>query len=107
MTAIFKERTRKEWTDFFIATDIAGAPAFLGADLFDDDHAKVRRLVYDEAQSDGASQRLMGTCIKTKPDEGFAPSAAPYVGQHTEELLTTLAGYDAGEMVCLRSAGAI
>lgn len=66
LTAIFKERTRKEWADFFIASDIAGAPAFLGADLFDDDHAKVRRLVYDEAQSDGTSQRLMGTCIKTK-----------------------------------------
>lgn len=28
LTAIFKTRTRKEWTEFFIATDIAGAPAF-------------------------------------------------------------------------------
>ncbi|OBG34109.1 hypothetical protein [Mycobacterium sp. E3198] len=52
-------REGKRWTAFFIATDIAGAPAFLGADLFDDDHAKARRLVYEQAQPNGASQRLM------------------------------------------------
>jgi crotonobetainyl-CoA:carnitine CoA-transferase CaiB-like acyl-CoA transferase len=69
LTAIFASRTRKEWTDFFIATDIAGAPAFLGADLFDDDHAKARRLLYEEAQPNGTSQRLIGTCIKTKSDK--------------------------------------
>lgn len=77
---LFKERTRREWTDFFIATDIAGAPAFLGADLFDDDHTKARRLVYEQAESDGTSQRLIGTCVKTKPDERFAPPAAPHAG---------------------------
>jgi crotonobetainyl-CoA:carnitine CoA-transferase CaiB-like acyl-CoA transferase len=107
LTTIFKERTRNEWTDFFIATDIAGAPAFLGADLFDDDHAKARRLVYEQAQPDGPSRRLIGTCIKTKPDEEFGPPAAPRVGQHTEELLVALAGYDTAGIERLRSAGAI
>lgn len=78
LTSIFQSRTREEWTDFFIATNIAGAPAFLGADLFDDDHVRARRLVYEQAQPDGTSQRLIGTCIKTKPDERFftAGSAA-------------------------------
>lgn len=107
LTAIFKSRTRREWTDFFIATDIAGAPAFLGADLFDDDRVKARRLAYEQAKPDGTSQRLIGTCIKTKPDDGFAPPAAPHVGQHTEELLGALAGYDAAGIERLRSTGAI
>jgi crotonobetainyl-CoA:carnitine CoA-transferase CaiB-like acyl-CoA transferase len=107
LTAIFESRTRKEWTDFFIATDIAGSPAFLGADLFDDDHAKVRRLTYEQAQSDGTSQQMMGTCIKTQAEEEFAPRAAPQVGQHTEELLTSLAGYDAAGIERLRSSHAI
>jgi crotonobetainyl-CoA:carnitine CoA-transferase CaiB-like acyl-CoA transferase len=107
LTDIFKTRTRREWTEFFIATDIAGAPAFLGADLFDDEHTKARQLVYEQAQPDGIPQRLIGTCIKTKPDEAFAPPAAPGVGQHTEELLTALAGYDAAGIERLRSTGAI
>lgn len=107
LTAIFKTRTRREWTDFFIATDIAGAPAFLGSDLFDDDHTKARRLVYEQAQPDGTLRRLVGTCIKTKPDDGFAPPAAPRVGQHTEEVLTGVAGYDAAGIERLRSTGAI
>jgi crotonobetainyl-CoA:carnitine CoA-transferase CaiB-like acyl-CoA transferase len=79
----------------------------LGADVFDDDHAKARRLVYDQAQSDGTSQRLIVTCIKIKPNEEFGPPAAPRVGQHTEALLTALAGYDAAGMERLRSTGAI
>ena len=107
LTAIFMERTRKDWTDFFIATDIAGAPAFLGADLFEDDHAKARRLVYEQAQPDGTSQRLIGTCIKTKPDERFAPPAAPLVGQHTVEYSAPWARYGAAGLKRLRSAGAI
>jgi crotonobetainyl-CoA:carnitine CoA-transferase CaiB-like acyl-CoA transferase len=107
LTAIFEGRTRKEWTDFFIATDIAGAPAFLGADLFDDDHAKDRRLTYEQTQPNGTSQRMMATCIKTKPDERFSPPGAPHVGEHTEELLTTLAGYDADGIARLRAIEAI
>jgi crotonobetainyl-CoA:carnitine CoA-transferase CaiB-like acyl-CoA transferase len=107
LTKIFESRTRKEWTDFFIATDIAGAPAFLGADLFDDDHAKDRRLTYEQTQPNGTSQRMMATCIKTKPDERFSPQGAPHVGEHTEELLTTLAGYDADGIARLRSIEAI
>jgi len=106
-TLVWGSGFRRDWTDFFIATDIAGAPAFLGADLFDDDHARARRLIYEQAQPDGTSQRLIGTCIKSKPDERFAPPAAPHVGQHTEELLTVLADYDAAGMERLRSSGAI
>ncbi|OCB27528.1 formyl-CoA transferase [Mycobacterium malmoense] len=107
LTAMFKSRTRRAWTDFFIATDIAGAPAFLGADLFEDDHTKARRLVYEQAQADGTSQRFIGTCIKTKPDEDFAPPAAPHVGQQTEELLAALAGYEPAGIARLRAIGAI
>ena len=39
---IFRARTRSEWTQFFIDTNIAGAPAFLDGDLFDDPHVKAR-----------------------------------------------------------------
>ena len=101
LTAIFESRTRREWTDFFIATDIAGAPAFLGADLFDDDHG---RLADSSTNSLGRTGRatIGGTCIKTKPDERFAPQAEPHVGQHTEEFLGVLAGYDAAGIERLR-----
>ena len=47
LTAIFKGRTRREWTEFFIATDIAGAPAFESSDLLDDEHVKARGMVYE------------------------------------------------------------
>ena len=107
LTSIFKTRTRTQWTEFFIATDIAGAPAFLGADLFDDEHTKIRGLVYEQAMPDGITKRLLGTCIKTGTDTEFAPSPAPGVGQHTAEILGAVAGYEADELEQLRSANAI
>jgi crotonobetainyl-CoA:carnitine CoA-transferase CaiB-like acyl-CoA transferase len=76
-------------------------------DLSDDGHTKARRLVYEQAQPDGTSKRIVGTCTKTNPDDGFAPPGAPHVGQHTEEVLTRLAGYDAAGIEQLRSTGTI
>jgi len=107
LTAIFKSRTRSQWIEFFIATNIAGAPAYQGADLFEDAHAKARQLTYEESQPNGSTKRLIGTCIKTDGEREFAPSPAPAVGEHTEEVLTTLAGYDAGDVDRFRSIGAI
>ena len=107
LTSIFKTRTRSEWTEFFIATDIAGAPAFLGADLFDDDHTAARGLVYEQPLPDGTTKRLLGTCIKTEAKAGFPPPVVPLVGQHTEDVLTNLAGYTPAEIDHLRSVHAI
>ena len=52
LTAIFKGRTRREWTEFFITTDIAGAPAFESSDLLDDEHVKARAMVYEPHASE-------------------------------------------------------
>ena len=55
LTTIFKSRTRRDWTDFFIATDIAGAPAFEGSDLLDDEHVKARAMVYEPPADEPAA----------------------------------------------------
>jgi len=107
LTEIFKSRTRREWTEFFIASDIAGAPAFLGSDLFDDDHVRARGLVYEQSGTESRPMRLLGSCIKTKQEEHFDPSPTPAVGEHTAEVLTRLAGCDEAEIERLHSVGAI
>jgi crotonobetainyl-CoA:carnitine CoA-transferase CaiB-like acyl-CoA transferase len=107
LTEIFKSRTRSEWTRFFIDTNIAGAPAFLDADLLDDPHVKARNLVYEQPSSVlDTTLRMMRTPIKTEQD-GPPPTVAPEVGQHTDAVLGSLLGYDHAELDRLRADGVI
>ena len=105
LTEIFKTRTRTEWTEFFIKTNIAGAPAFLGADLFDDPHVKARKLVYDQPTDQG-TLRMLRTPIKSQMD-GPPPSIAPEVGEHTDAVLQAILGCDQAELDKLHVAGVI
>ena len=107
LTTLFKSRSRRDWTDFFIATDIAGAPAFEGSDLLDDEHVKARAMVYEPPATNRPPLRLIATPIKTKPDRPFAAALPPTVGAHTDEVLTTLAGCDEVELARLRREGVI
>ena len=107
LTTIFKGRTRREWTDFFIATDIAGAPAFESSDLLDDEHVKARDMVYEPDVETRPPLRLIATPIKTKPGRPFAATLPPVVGPDTDEVLATLAGCDEAELAQLRRDGVI
>jgi crotonobetainyl-CoA:carnitine CoA-transferase CaiB-like acyl-CoA transferase len=107
LTAIFKSRTRREWTEFFIATDIAGAPAFESSDLLDDEHVNAREMVYEPPAGSQLALRLIASPVKTKPGRPFAASLPPVVGEHTDEVLATLAGCDEAELAALRRDGVI
>ncbi|MGD1242088.1 CaiB/BaiF CoA transferase family protein [Mycobacterium seoulense] len=107
LTTIFKSRTRREWTEFFIATDIAGAPAFESSDLLDDEHVKARGMVYEPPDHGRPPLRLIGIPVKTRPDRPFAADLPPAVGAHTDEVLRTLAGCDESELAQLRRDGVI
>jgi formyl-CoA transferase len=50
--------------------------------------------------------REVGTPVKT---EGAAPnlSPAPALGQHGDDILSTLLHYDAGRIAALRASGAL
>ncbi|MGA9674085.1 MAG: CaiB/BaiF CoA-transferase family protein [Mycobacterium sp.] len=107
LTALFKSRTRRDWTEFFIATDIAGAPAFESSDLLDDEHVNARGMVYEPSAESRPPLRLIATPVKTKPGRPFAAPLPPDVGAHTDEVLTTLAGCDEAELAQLRRDGVI
>jgi crotonobetainyl-CoA:carnitine CoA-transferase CaiB-like acyl-CoA transferase len=107
LTAIFKGRTRRAWTDFFIDTDIAGAPAFQGIDLFDDEHVEARGMTYDVSAEGSPPIRMIAPPVKTKPHVPFAAANSPAVGADTAEVLTALAGCNEDELAKLRRNGVI
>jgi crotonobetainyl-CoA:carnitine CoA-transferase CaiB-like acyl-CoA transferase len=83
---LFRTRTRAEWTELFIASNVAGAPAYRGLDVLEDPHIAARGLTYDQEQPDGRVMHLFGTPIKVN-DEKFQPGCPPGPGEHTDEIL--------------------
>ncbi|MCF7549514.1 CaiB/BaiF CoA-transferase family protein [Pseudonocardia sp. WMMC193] len=81
LDALFRTRTRAEWTDLFLAHDIAGGPVNTVADLLEDPHFRARATTYevDGLRFAASPVRVVG--------EDFAPALAPGLGEHTEEVL--------------------
>jgi crotonobetainyl-CoA:carnitine CoA-transferase CaiB-like acyl-CoA transferase len=106
LAELFLTRTRAEWAQFFMEADVAGVPAYLGADVIDDPHVQTRDLFYAREYPGEGELTLVGTCINVGGAE-FRPPATPAVGEHTEEVLSTLLGYDADTLERLRNDGVI
>ena len=64
-------------------------------------------MVYEPYTESRPPLRLIATPIKTKPGRPFAATLPPAVGQHTDEVLATLAGCDEAELAQLRRDGVI
>jgi crotonobetainyl-CoA:carnitine CoA-transferase CaiB-like acyl-CoA transferase len=104
LRAEFRRRTTAEWVAFGDEhnTPIApvNTPQTLAADpQFQD------RLPWIPAAVVGADQ--VPSPLKFADDPVPMPTKAPTVGQHTDEILTDVLGYDADRIAALREAGAL
>lgn len=84
LDALFRTRTRAEWTELFLAHDIAGGPVNTVAELLEDPHFTARATTYEQ---DG--HRFAASPVRVVGQE-FAPGRAPDLGAHTEEVLSEL-----------------
>jgi crotonobetainyl-CoA:carnitine CoA-transferase CaiB-like acyl-CoA transferase len=81
LDALFRTRTKQEWTDLFLAHDVSGGPVNTVTELLEDPHFTARGGVYEK---DGL--RFAASPVRVVGEE-FAPELAPELGQHTEEVL--------------------
>jgi benzylsuccinate CoA-transferase BbsF subunit len=110
-------RIVEEWTVARAATDVArvlqeaGVAAAVVADnrflSEEDPHLKERGyFVYKEHPEVGVRQHC-GIPWKLSRTESAVRAAAPCIGQHTDEVMTEVLGYDAAEIARLRAQGAL
>jgi len=96
------KRTKDQWLDLL---DIAGVPCGPINNLqevFDNPQVVARGLQVDLPHPAGASARLIGSPIRMSQTPPACRSAPPLLGQHTDEVLTSLLGYSATQLVQLR-----
>ncbi len=103
---IFRERTRAEWIDLFLAANVPGSPVNSPEELASDRHFNERGSTYQVEHPELGTLRLTTTPIKVR-GQAFAASPAPSCGQDTEEVLGDILGLDEARLTALRREGVI
>lgn len=107
LQALFRTRTRDEWTTFFLANDLPCAPVNHISELADDPQLRARDTFVDVPRPDGAGTFRMATePLRVAGEQRQQPRPAPAPGQDTEAVLAGL-GYDPGRIKSLREAGVV
>jgi crotonobetainyl-CoA:carnitine CoA-transferase CaiB-like acyl-CoA transferase len=101
---IFRARTSAEWIAFGDEHDTPIAPVNTPQTLADDPQFQ-DRLPWYSREVLGAEQ--LPSPIKLIDEELPVPTKAPTVGQHTDDVLTRVLGYDEARVAALRKAGAL
>jgi crotonobetainyl-CoA:carnitine CoA-transferase CaiB-like acyl-CoA transferase len=101
---IFRSRTRAEWVTLFIEHDVAGAPVYLAGETHSDPHFVARDLWLDP---DVHGVRLVGSPVRVDGRQAAADRAAPSAGEHTEQVLREVLGYDDDRIRALSDGGAL
>jgi crotonobetainyl-CoA:carnitine CoA-transferase CaiB-like acyl-CoA transferase len=101
---IFAGRSSAEWIAFGIEKNVPIAPVNTPKSIADDPQFRDRFPLYPHARH-GAD--LLPFPVKFRGETLPAPAKAPSVGQHSEEVLRELLGYDAERIRRLRESGAL
>jgi alpha-methylacyl-CoA racemase len=100
-TALFKAKTRDEWSTILEHTDTCFAPVLTMSEAAEHPHIKARDTVVEH---DGVLQPAPAPRFSRTPGAISRRAAQP--GQHTDEALADW-GFGADELAKLRDAGAI
>ena len=104
LTPVLRSRTTKEWVDALEAAKIGCGPINTLRDVFDDPHVKARGVVVEMEHASGERVEVIASPVRLSETPPSYRSAAPVLGQHTEEVLTGL-GFGATEIARLRGDG--
>lgn len=104
---VFLTRPRDEWLDIFAGHDLFGCAVHRLTDLADDPQILENGYLVDFEHPTLGPVKIPGYPVHFGEAGAGTVSAAPDLGQHTEEVLSGLLGYDADEIEKLRSEGVI
>ncbi len=104
LAEVFRSRTTAEWVELGGKVNTPIAPVNTPQTIADDPQFR-DRLPWIPASRTGADQ--LPTPIKFLDVDLPVPERAPTVGQHTEEVLREVLGYDDDRVAALRATGAL
>ncbi len=107
LNAILRQRPSAYWLEALEQRRIPCAPVNRLSEALTDPQVVHRNMVVELAHPNGKTTHGPGNPIKLSRSNEESFSAAPLVGQHTQQVLSQVLGYDPQKIAQLRSAGAI
>jgi crotonobetainyl-CoA:carnitine CoA-transferase CaiB-like acyl-CoA transferase len=104
LRTIFRSRTSAEWLAFAGEHNTTIAPVNTPQTVIDDPQFQ-GRFTWVGADRLGAEQLLFP--LHVAGEELPVPTKAPTPGEHTDDVLTTVLGYDAARIAAIRASGAL
>jgi len=103
----FMKRPRDEWLEAMRAVGFPCAPVYTIDEIFNDPQVIHRRMLAEMEHPSAGKIKQIGPALKLSKTPCAMGTPPPVLGQHTEEVLRTLAGYSKQEIEGLRKLGAI
>ncbi len=88
--AIIRTRTRDEWYDFLVKHDVCVGKVYDIEEVFEDPQIQARQMVVETEHPEVGKVKEVGVAIKLSGTPGAVRAAAPYRGEHTDEVLRQL-----------------
>ncbi len=105
IAAAMAEKTTAEWVSVLESAGVPNGPINSVDKVVSDPQVLAREMIVDVEHPVAGPTKLPGIPIKMDVTPGEINQPAPTLGQHTQEILATLLGYDAEEIAQLEAAG--
>lgn len=104
---IFPEKTTAEWMEPLREAGIPSSPVNDIRDALNDPQVRHRKMVVEIDHPEIGVYEALGNPIKSSVMEDESPAPPPTLGQHTEEVLSSLLDMSAGDIQALRDEGVV
>lgn len=104
---IMAQKTCAEWMDLFVAAAIPSGPVNTMESLFADPQVLHRNMMVEIPHPTIGTLKLSGLPVKYSETPGSVRLPPPLLGEHTDEILSEVLGYDPTRITKLRETGAI
>jgi len=88
--AIIRTRRRDEWYDFLVKQDVCVGKVYDVEEVFEDPQIRARQMVVETEHPEIGKVKEVGVAIKMSGTPGRVRGAAPYRGEHTDQVLSEL-----------------
>lgn len=94
LDAVFKVKTIDEWMEALEAAGVPCAPINTVDKVINDPQIKAREMIVELEHPVAGNMKVPGVPIKFSATPGSVDTPAPLLGQHTEEIMKELLGWD-------------
>ncbi|MCA3396618.1 MAG: CoA transferase, partial [Roseomonas sp.] len=107
LTPVMKSKTTAEWIEALEELKIGCGPINTLEQVFADPHVQAREMVVEMAHGSGETVKVIANPVKLSATPPSYRSAPPVLGEHTQDVLTSVLKMSAPDIATLKEKGIV